>query len=99
MPQQLDESEAQAKLQSILNQQIPGAAAQEIAVRPGFDADGDESLFVKVVFREWPDSADSRRRNAVADDFRSWLITAKADERFPYFDFTTEKDELEIGAD
>ncbi|HUX67012.1 MAG TPA: hypothetical protein VMV31_05960 [Terriglobales bacterium] len=87
------ENEAANEIRRLIHELLPKMSLEEVAVRPGTNADGEPSLFVRVVFQRTPERSDFRAMRIVLSRFRDWLSAEKADERFPYFEVSTTAEE------
>jgi hypothetical protein len=90
----MEMDELKSAVQEIVTRNMPSMKIVRINSEDGFDSDGDESLFIRVVMRSRP-SREASRYPEVVDQLRTWLAT-KDDRRFPYMDFVTEEDEREL---
>lgn len=90
---------AEHKITEILSQRLPQAPIQSLDISLGNDFAGDPALFIKVVFRKWPDRADARTITSIEHEFRVWFAALNPDsDRFPYFRFSSMAEEREKAA-
>ena len=86
----LDQSVARA-IEGVVRQRFDGITIEKVEVREDEDHEGDEALFVKVVFDANVDDLDPARMVGITRALRDRLF--EMDEmRFPYTSFISVKD-------
>jgi hypothetical protein len=93
--QMIDISKAQVELRQIIGRIVPSANIARIDIQPATDSSGEPSFRIRVVLKGRLGKEAMRKIGTVVDEFRTWLAK-QDDERFPYFDFITEQDELDL---
>jgi hypothetical protein len=87
--------EVKSETRAILARVIPPIQIVRIEATEAPDSGGENSLWLKIVVRRRPLRDDARKMPRVVDQLRSWLASRK-DDRFPYVELITEKEEEEL---